>query len=249
MNYQKAVRYATKLIKDYSAPYNPRDLVHDSYIQWWKYQNTCLFEASEGAIMKTIKNFHFNNLNKQYYHKGSAKDLKEGRGEKIKKVNFIINTDGGSEDYKDEHYEDSSNRNFDKQFTPVETKTPETILISKQNIQNLNDILCDFDRKVLDLKVKGYQNGEIEDILNTHNVKITKSIKNIKDTMYTKSPFNGSRLKIIKKIKRKEFDANKEKYLSEFEMGEDSDFNDFYIQMTSKNNPEEGLLIKEKDSD
>lgn len=239
-NYQKAIRYATKLIKNYNAPYNPKDLVHDSFVQYHKYQNTSIFEAEEGTMIKTIKNLHLNNINKQYSHKGTAQDLKEKTGQKTKRVNILIS------DGSDNPFTVGDKKKGDM---PIENKTPESILISKENVKNLNDSLCEFDKKVLDLKSQGYKNREIEDILGTHNVKITKSIKNIKQQMHTKSPFNGCKVTVVKKVKRSVFETEKEVYLKDWEMGENSDYNELYVLMTSKTSPMEGLLIKEKESD
>jgi len=232
-NYQKAVRYASKLIRDYNAPYNPRDLVHDSFLSWSNYKNSNLFDQKEGTIMKTIKNKYFNILEKE---------------ETVIKGNVInkqyIRLD---DDSKNGNLSESSVEN--EKFIPRNELNPELLLINKDIENNINSSFSEFDKKVLDLKLEGYQNKEIEKILDTHNVKITSSIKNIKKIMHTKSPFAGSKLDIVKRIKRSEFEKNKEEYLKDWEMGEDSDYNESFVQMTSKTNPKEGLLIKEKNSD
>lgn len=251
-NYLKAIRYATKLIKDYNAPYNPKDLVHDSWLMWHKYKDSNLFDQKEGTVLKCVKNMYLNNINKEYSKKGTTEEVKKGiwkykTVEKTRRINVLIN-DGS--DRNDSTFGEQKKVNIGiEEYTPREEVNPESILISKENHKNLNDSLCEFDRKVLYLKVEGYGNGEIKNMLHTHNVKITESIKNIKKRMHTKSPFAGSNLKIIKKVRRKDFEKNKEEFLNMFEKGEEWDFNDSYEQYTSKENPMEGLLIKEKDSD
>lgn len=235
MNYQKAIRYATKLIRDYNAPYNPRDLVHDAYLEWWKYRETDLFTNPEGTIVRTIKNKHFNNLNQQYYQKD---------GEKHKKINILV-SDGSDLP----NIENVSEQSLGQEHIPEEENTPETEIVTKENLKDLHSELCDFDKKVLNLKARGYGNGEIEKILDTHNLKIAQSVKNIKKVMHTKSPFNGCKVDVVKRVRRTQFEKEREKYEKEWEMGDLSDFNEFYVLMTSKTNPNEGLLIKEKGSD
>lgn len=241
-NYQKAIRYATKLVRDYNAPYNPKDLVHDAYIQYNTYTGNDLFDSREGTIMKTVKNFHLNNVNKGYISIGSREDRKMGKVEKRRRERMII-----SDDF--ERNDENHNETTSKHLIPEERNNPESIMINGENEKDFSNSLCEYDRKVLNLKLQGYMNKEIFDILDTHNVAVTKAIKNIKKQMHTNSPFRGSKLIIIKRIKRNEFEKNKEILLKDWEMGEESDYNESFVQMTSKLNPMEGLLIKERDSD
>jgi hypothetical protein len=260
-NYQKAVRYATKLIKNYNAPYNPKDLVHDAYVQWYRYKESDLMDQKEGTVIKTVKNLFLNKQNENYY---------QIDGKKAYKVRVLIEADNnfGSENIgEDNKIEDA-----------------EKLLINQENeviIEEFINTLCEFDKRVLDLRfdeiLDKSQNNRTHHLLSeeSYNIlikefpitklgreikdkrtqrrktgeKVKKTVQHLRKVMHTKSPFVGSKLTIIKRVKRKDFERDKEEYLNHWEMGEESDFNESFVQMTSKTNPNEGLLIKEKDSD
>jgi len=197
MNYQKSIRYATKLTD------KPRDLVHEAYIKWYEKTGDNLFDRQPGEIARVLKNIFFNQeRNKQW-------SFRRVTHPKV----FIDAGELGGEDFYDE------TEFFISQLLP-------------------------FDREVLRLKIEGFRNGEIGILLNRSSTTITKAIKNIKGKMHIMNPFNGHSVKVVKRIKRKTYDENP-KYKEEFEMGDKSDHNEYYTLMTSKTNPDEGLLIRE----
>jgi len=215
MSYQKAIKYASKLIMNYNASYSPRDLVHDSYLIWHKGTGTGLFDKDERLVRRVIKNAYYNILDRGYLRRD---------GEKIKRQTLVI-----SDGYSEEKEEGP----ITPYFIPREDNTPEDFVVYEDILENLTNSLSEFDKKVLDLKLEGYTYVEIKDILKSSTIKITTASKVI----------------VVKRVKRSTFEESKEEYLKDWEMGEDSDSNEFFVLMTSKTNPSEGLLIKEKGSD
>lgn len=232
--YQETVRYASNLMQNYSASYSPRDLVHDSFIRYFKSTNNNLFDREPRYIQGVVKNNFYNEIEKGYYIKN---------GEKHKKQILTVDDGSAHEEVKGEHIETANI------FTPEETKNPETILIEKDFIEKFSNKLCEYDKKVLDLKLEGKTSKEIIKTLKTSNDRLVKSVRKIKEEMHTLSPFNGCKVVVVKRVKRKDFEAKKDEYLQDWEMGDKSDYNETFVLMTSKTNPMEGLLIKEKDSD
>lgn len=218
--YQKALRYATKLIGDYSPAYNDaHDLLHDG---WLKCQD-------EDFLFLGVKQAYYDKLKSQYITIGydSRNSIK---GEVVRKIFTEINPTGS----------EFGDRSIDIEVNDKYDCGDVSIFFSS---------LGEFDKKVLNLKIEGYQNQEVEQILERSNPIITSSIKRIKEKMHTNSPFNGSRLKIVKRVKRKDFEENKEKYLEEYGKEGDWDKNEVFEQMPSKEDPSIGILIKEKSSD
>ena len=216
---------------NYNASYSPRDLVHDSYLIWHKGTGTGLFDKDERLVRRVIKNAYYNILDRGYLRRD---------GEKIKRQTLVI-----SDGYSEEKEEGP----ITPYFIPREDNTPEDFVVYEDILENLTNSLSEFDKKVLDLKLEGYTYVEIKDILKSSTIKITTASKNIRNLMHTKSPFNGCKVIVVKRVKRSTFEESKEEYLKDWEMGEDSDSNEFFVLMTSKTNPSEGLLIKEKGSD
>ena len=142
---------------------------------------------------------------------------------------------------------------------PTETSSiPISDMINKlSSIQGENNELFEkiseklkvFDKKVLNLRLEGFSQREIQKKLETHHVAVNSSIKRIREIMNTNSPFNGSKLKIVKRVKRKEFEANKSEYMKIYGKQGDHDFNESFEQFPSKDDPSIGLLVKELNSD
>src|SRR6476620_6331431 len=195
-NYQKALRYATSLIRDYNAIYNPFDLVHDAYLK-------C---QDEDFLIRNVKLVWYEKLREKYTSVGDYPQ-KDISGQKVPKI-FVPISPTGSE-YGDGTIDIQSFDNHEIKFPLPDSK----INVKKHNSYLMysskeKTILQDnFDEMVLELKTEGYTNKEIEKILDRSNPIITASVKRIKDKlMHTNSPFNGSKLKIVKRIKRKDFE-------------------------------------------
>ncbi len=212
--YQKALRYASKLIGEYSPAYSDaHDLVHDG---WVSCQN-------EDFLFRGIKNAYYNALRKQYLVVGND-NRNSIKGETIRLYFTEINPTesqygDGTIDIKSEDDNDHGDTN---------------IFFSS---------LKEFDQKVLEYKIEGHPTVDIEGLFGTK--KVRNSIKRLKE-MYTNSPFNGCKVKVTKTMKRKTFEAHPE-LLEKFEMGDKSDYNEYYTLMTSKESPDEGLLIREEE--
>lgn len=230
-NYWRAVRYAIKLFnsnRDNSIL--PKDLVHEAYLYWKENKNEDLFLRSNSQILRIIKNLYYNHFQKskwykdgKFYPKAYSEDLVNGfpKEEQASSSEALLSRWG--------------------------MKFPEQTFEGEQLVEKLRESLSKFDNLVLSLKEEGYQNQEIEKIVGKTNPIITKSVKNIKKKMkdILLNPFNCSKVKVLQKVSRKAYEANKHDY-TDFEMGEYSEYNEYYVLMTSKQNPKEGLLIKEQ---
>lgn len=230
-NYRTAWRYAIKLFnsnRDQSIV--PRDLVHEAYIYWQERKNEDLFTKNKGQIFRVLKNIYFNRRQKSTFY---------SNGKFYPKV-FSEDIVNGVPKEEQLSVRDSLLFSWGMEF-------PKQQLESEEIVTKFRGMLSEFDNEVLTLKEAGYQNQEIEKIVNRTNPVITRSIKNIKKKMkeVLLNPFNCSKVKVLQKVSRKVYEANKGQF-DGFEMGEYSEYNEYYVLMTSKENPKEGLLIKEQ---
>jgi len=186
-HYQTAIRYASNLMKDYSAVYGPRDLIHDCYAKYKEKTGNNIYEQDLSLVYRVVKNAYYNFLEKGYYIKN---------GEKHKKQ--ILTVDDGSNIQGEVKGENTSNM-----YAPEEIKNPETILIGKDIVENLNNKLCEYDKKVLDLKLEGKTTKEIVKTLRTSKDRLAKSVRKIKEEMHSLSPFNGCKVTVVKRVKRR----------------------------------------------
>lgn len=225
------MRYAAKLFnsnRDLSII--PRDIVHDAYVYWKEHKNEDLFLMSNSQVIRVIKNLYFNRNQKskwytegKFYPKAYSEDLINGfpKEEQASSSEALLSRWG--------------------------MKFPEQTFESEDLVDKFRDSLSEFENRVLSLKEEGYQNQEIEKIVGKSNPIVTKSLKNIKKKMKDTllNPFNCSKVKVVNRVSRKTYESNKEEYAG-FEMGEYSEHNEYYVLMTSKESPKEGLLIKEQ---
>lgn len=227
-NYATLLRYCSKITNYKSS----RDLLHEVYLYWLIHKEEDIFEKETKQAIRVIKNVYGNQIrSRKYmwrgklYHRKFTNDSVHGDYENensaLESINFNL---GGP--YAEQRFENED-------------------LVSK-----FLERLTEFDRKVLDLKVKGYKAYEIEKAMDRTNPIISASIKNIKQKMKTilLNPFNCSKVKVIKRVTRKTFDAHPENY-ADYEKGEYYEYNEYYTLLTSKSNPNEGLLIKEEAKD
>lgn len=209
------------------------DLLHDAYLYWYEQKNENLFDNPVGTIARIVKNVNGNKISKNtWYWRGEVNR---------KQFSHDIKANSSRDEYSQPDTEpgDSLLHSWGMEF-------PKSQYESQDLVDWIKKGLSEFDAKVLDLKVEGYNNREIEKIMGRSNPIITRSIKNIKNKMSGAllNPFNGSRVKVVKRVFRKTYDANPEHY-SEYEKGEEFLENEYYTLLTSKSNPKEGLLIKE----
>lgn len=209
------------------------DLLHDAYLYWHDQKNENLFDNPVGTIARIVKNVNGNKISKNTWY---------WRGEVNRKQfshDVLSNLTKAAHHHSDTEPGDSLLYHWGVEF-------PKSQYESQDFVDWIKKGLSEFDAKVLDLKVEGYNNREIEKIMGRSNPIITRSIKNIKNKMSGAllNPFNGSRVKVVKRVFRKTYDANPEHYI-EYEKGEDFLENEYYTLLTSKSNPKEGLLIKE----
>lgn len=230
-NYYVATRYATKLFnsnRDNSIL--PKDLVHEAYLYWRERKGEDLFLRNKSQIARVLKNIYRNRSRKssfysdgKFYPKAFSEDIVNGfpKEEQLS-------------------LRDSLLLRWGMEFPKQELENEETV-------NNFRGMLSEFDNTVLTLKEEGYQNQEIEKILGKSNPIITRSIKTIKRKMkeVLLNPFNCSKVKILQKVSRKVYEANKNQFV-DFEMGEYSEYNEYYVLLTSKTNPKEGILVKEQ---
>jgi hypothetical protein len=225
--YHKAQRYATVYLFNsnyHDSTITTNDLVNDAYLYWLEKKNEDLFTKPFGQIARILKNIHRSSTQKYtWYWRGKTTN---------KSFSASLVTPERTED------QILSNWGFEFPTQDVE---------SKDTISHMRAKLSDFDNKVLDYKVAGYQAKEIQELENTHGVKVTASLKKIKKVMKDTllNPFNCSRVQVVKKLSRKAYEANKQDY-SDYEFGEYAEHNEYYELLTSKTNPKEGILIKEQ---
>ena len=224
-NYQKAHRYALVLLNNaQEIKLTSYDLVHTAYLYWLENKNEDLFTKPNRQVVSVIKNIYRNlSQGNKWYWRGQ-----------------IAQKQFSSSVVNENRTEDQVLSAWNFPFTQQEVESNDTVAF-------LRSQLSDFDNKVLDYRIAGYQAKEIQEKEKTHNVKVTKSINNIKKAMkeVLLNPFNCSRVKVLKKISRKNYEANKAEY-TDFEFGEYAEHNEYYELLTSKTNPKEGLLIKEQ---
>lgn len=207
------------------------DLLHDAYLLWYDSKNESLFDNPAGRIARIIKNVNGNKISKNTWY---------WRGD-VNRKQFSHDIIAGSDrpEYETADPSDSLLHNWGMEFPKQQYESQDVVDWIKKGLN-------EFDAAVLDLKVEGYNNREIEKIMGRSNPIITRSIKNIKNKMSNAllNPFNGSRVKVVKRVFRKTYDANPDHY-SDYEKGEEFLENEYYTLLTSKSNPKEGLLIKE----
>jgi len=222
--YQEALRYSSKINnKD-----NYRDYVHRAYLVWFEKTGNDLFDESPFTVCRVIRNLKFND-----HTKGTFMSNGEVGNKKIYDIDLVDNpTEMASIPSGD----------IINKLSSSQEENEEIIEILRSNLSS-------FDKKVLNLRLKGFTQREIQKKLKTHNVKVTSSIKKIRETMHTNSPFNGSKLKIVKRVKRKDFEKDKEEYLKEYGYEGDWDHNECFEQFPSKADKSIGLLVKESTSD
>ena len=205
------------------------DLLHDAYLNWYENKGENLFESPLGRIARVVKNTNGNNMSKRNWN---------WRGQ--------VNRRQFSEDVVGVTNTDNEINTSESLLGAWGMEFPKQQYESQDVVDNIKKNLNEFDCAVMELKMEGYSNREIEKIMERSNPIITRSIKNIKKKMSNAllNPFNGSRVKVVKRVLRKTYNTNPEHY-QEYEKGDEFLENEYYTLLTSKTNPKEGLLIKE----
>ena len=205
------------------------DLLHDAYLSWYENKGENLFENPVGRIARVVKNTNGNNMSKRNWN---------WRGQ--------VNRRQFSEDVVGVTNTDNEINTSESLLGAWGMEFPKQQYESQDVVDNIKKNLNEFDCAVMELKMEGYSNREIEKIMERSNPIITRSIKNIKKKMSNAllNPFNGSRVKVVKRVLRKTYNTNPEHY-QEYEKGDEFLENEYYTLLTSKTNPKEGLLIKE----
>jgi DNA-directed RNA polymerase specialized sigma24 family protein len=235
-NYQRARRYCIKLLNEESPvdkTMTHGDLVHDVYLKWYEQKNENVFINSIGRTARIIKNINAGRLRKsKWYWNG--------------KVSHRVSSDSAAAFKQNDNFEEAKM----EVLFGWGYKFPSQDFEERDAIDQLKSKLSEMELKVLDLKLEGYGSGEIEKIVKRSNPIIGKALQNIKkQMMHLKlNPFNGSKVKVVKKISRKTYEANADQY-QDFEKGDEFLENEYYTLLTSKENPKEGLLIKENIKD
>lgn len=227
IKYDNYIRYALKLISNQenikNSRLSARDLVHDAYLLWKSEKKEDLFSRAPGTVCRVIKNVHWSKIQKNKWSKNGV----------FRTRTYV--REGAEDKYP-----------FPLAVSKGELTSRQSY-INEEWVDRFKETLNAFDRKVLDLKLEGYRAKEIEKKLKRTNPIITKSLKTIKQKMSNSllNPFNGSRVKVVKRVKRNTYDANQKDYAN-FEKGDEFLENEYYTLLTSKTNPKEGLLIKEE---
>lgn len=200
------------------------DLVHKAYLYWLDNKNEDLFTKSPHQVARILKNIHWNDSQKSKWY---------WRGE-------TFNRSFSSSQITEERTHDDILHQWGFQF-------PEQNIESDDTITHMRAKLKPIDNRILDYKVAGYKAKEIEELENRSSTVVTRSLNRIKKVMKETllNPFNCSKVKITKKISRKVYEANKQEYAN-YEFGEYAEHNEYYELLTDKNNPKEGILIKEQ---
>lgn len=234
VNYSKAKRYCRKLLNDVNngdRSMTHVDLLHDAYLLWYEQKNQNLFENPVGKIARVVKNINGTKLSKNTWFWRGQTNRRQFSEDIISKISVE----------KDDERQTSESLLYSWGM-----EFPKQQYESQDFVDNIKKSLTEFDARVLDLKLEGYKEHEIQKIMGRSNPIITRSIKNIKKKMSGPllNPFNASRVKVVKRVLRKTYDANPDHY-EDFEKGDEYLENEYYTLLTSKTNPKEGLLIKE----
>lgn len=240
-NYQKAKRYARVYLfntNEHDVTMDNTDLVHTAYLYWLETKNENLFTKPFGQIVRIIKNIQANHYQKStWYWRG--KRTKRISVSSVVGVKVNINDfNGDNKSFYD--YVDHVLHSWGFEF-------PEQNVESNDIITQMRAKLKPIDNRILDYRVAGYKPKEIEKLENRSSTIVTKSLNRIKKVMKDTllNPFNCSKVKVLKKLSRKAYEANKAEY-TDFEFGEYAEHNEYYELLTSKTNPKEGILIKEQ---
>lgn len=259
-NYNKAKKYLYKV-----TPELYKDILHDAYLNYYRRTGLNLFNQPNTNVIGVIRNQWYEELRKSLYKKN---------GERLP---YIIT------EFDDHRY------------NPI---TPEDILVGKETLETVQQRTNQFEKPeiadyVLTLRIEGYDNKEIAEILNLSLHQVKRYVNNLgkdrpgkvrrfsgkdiedirklhasgqslnqisikygctiqtiwavlKNKSYMHdSPFNSNPLKIKAKITRKEYELHPEKYEDyEYDIDRNSDFNEFYTQLSHKTE-NYGLLIVE----
>lgn len=190
--YREAMGYAFKLDSQ-----NYKDIVHDAYVKWYIKTGDNLFEQHRGVITKTVKNIFFNSLS-------SSKWMYDG--EIFSKEFLRILSDVVDE-------EDFSG----KVYTPM-VESPLVDIMVNDTMNHLAKILSERCNDVLKMMSEGFKQNEIAEALHLSpaliNIEV-KKIKNIVNKMNYTNPFNGSRVKVKRRISQSKW--NKKTDIDDFE--------------------------------
>lgn len=219
--YDRACSYAWKC-----NPYLYKDLVHDAWVQYYTYRGKNLFDQPDYYVFRVIRNIWFNHLRSQTFM------------------------------WKLQRYS-KQNINLDDYELVSPTLPPDKALTSKEFCEDVYNRVKSYhsgDRSsvepekletVLTMLIHGYSNKEIGKHINASDAVVSyykKKIKSIINDM--QSPFAGDKIKISKKITRKTYEENKEKYGDyKYDPEKGCDFNEFFMTMVGPNG--DYLLIKE----
>ena len=226
--YYTARRYALKYLSSFSdyhdLTYDPDDLVHTAYLYWLDNKKEDMFDLSSGQVARIMKNIHRNESQKKHWH---------WRGEKV-------NKSYSSSLVTEERTEDQVLSDWGFKFPEQDVEYLDTIAHARSK-------LTARDNRILDYRIAGYEYKDIERFEGVSSEIITRGVRRIKEVMKDNllNPFNCSKVKVLKKMSRKNYEANKAEYTN-FEFGEYAEHNEYYELLTSKDNPKEGILIKEQ---
>lgn len=208
-----------------------RDVCHDAYVSYYNTTGLNLFEQPIALAKLVAKRKLYEYWKSTYFTKD---------GSQVGKREFLEFSAG--EDGFSAHA-----------FNNI---TPDLILEGKEleeRIQKFIESLPEVEsvfikdknilKKIVQLRVRGFTNKEVAEELNISKGLVTYYLKKVNLELMI-NPFNGNPTKVIKRITRETFDRNP-KYKEEFEEGDGADYNEYYTLLTSKENPKEGLLIRE----
>ena len=155
--YWRAIRYAIKITGYHDR--EPRELVHDAYLSWYESKGTSLFDEQDYVWMRVIRNT---------------------RGKQVRARHFMWH---GQLFYRDMLHLDAPDFEQDTMLPSAlhESTTPESVTISRELWNQVQEGLSNFDLRTLDDMVCGYLIKESIEMRETNNVRMTASVKRVKE--------------------------------------------------------------------
>jgi hypothetical protein len=225
VTYKEAERFSWFV----SSGIDPKDLVHDSFLQYYYSTGENMFDAPKNVVFQTIKNSYKRRLNGTFY------------------VSNGIRIDHQWFDFKDQIWTESHE-------TTITEEEQERInkLAFNGIIRELKKRASQYPRLPLSTVIDKMDRptNEIADDLNVSEQSVSyykNKIRTIAQSMreyQPHNPFNGNNLPVLKVVTRKNYDKNIEKY-KDFKNDSDlgADYNESYTLLV--NDLKQGLLIRE----
>jgi len=207
---------------------DPKDLVHDSFLQYYMSTGENLFDAPKNVAFQTIRNSFRRRLNGTFY---------VSNGVQINHQWFDFKDQIWTESHETVMTEEEQERINKLAFNGIIRELKKRA--SEYPKLPLAHVIDNMDQPTAhiasDLNVS-------EQLVSYYRKKIRTIAQSMREYQ-PHNPFNGSKILVTKVVKRVTYDKNPEKYIEFKSDHEESDYNEWFtLHVNDKN---EGLLIRE----